>query len=302
MAQKTVLLTGYGGFLAKHIAFHLRSKGYLIKGLSQNKNNLSDTVFYWNVRENFINEEAVKGIDYVIHLAGAGIADKRWTEKRKKEIINSRVDSSALLAHTLQKNNVKLKGFIGASGAGFYGAITNENLYTESSLPGRDFIAECCVKWENSYLPYRNFTERLIILRLGTVIGKDEGFLKKMLPIVKLGLGSPLGNGEQYMSWIYVEDLTRLVEFCLSDNSIDGTYNAVASEQIRNKVFMQQLAKSLHSPFFMPAVPGFILNLIFGQIAHVLLNGVKVSNQKIMDAGFTFSVNTIQEALDKSLN
>ena len=134
------------------------------------------------------------------------------------------------------------------------------------------------------------------------MIGKEGGALKKMLPVTKLGLGSPLGNGMQYMPWIHLTDIARLIEFCISNSKITGTYNAVATQQITNTEFMRTLAACLHKPFFIPAIPAPILRLIFGGIADVLLNGVKVSNQKIIDEGFTFSVNTIQEALDKTIN
>ncbi|MEO8759434.1 MAG: TIGR01777 family oxidoreductase [Bacteroidia bacterium] len=295
---QTILITGYGGFVAKHLSAHLVKHGYLVKGLSHNKTKLSKNVFYWNVEENYIDEKSLENVDYLIHLAGAGIADKRWTDKRKKEIIDSRVKSAELLASTLRHKNIKLKGLIGISAIGYYGAVTTDKIFTETDLPGTDFLAECCVKWENAYNLFNDVVERKTILRLGTVVGKDGGALKKLMPLTNFGLASSLGSGKQIMPFINVKDLSALVEFCIAKQNINGIFNAVAPQQPNNNEFMKTLASSLHKPFIMPAVPAFLMKLILGEMAVMLLEGSRVSNDKIIAEGFTFSSPTIKEAFN----
>ncbi len=297
--QQTILITGYGGFLARHVSKHLLQQGYLVKGLSHNKQKKSSNIYYWNVEENKIDEQALENVDYIVHLAGAGIADKRWTDKRKQEIIDSRVKSATLLATTLKKRNQKIKGLIGVSGVGYYGAVTNDKIFTENDFPGNDFLADCCVQWENSYNQFADIAERTAILRLGIVIGKDGGALKKLIPTTNLGLASPLGNGKQYMPFIHVKDLCALFRFCLANKNINGIFNAVASEKITNKQFMKHLATSLHKPFLIPGIPKFLLKLILGEMAVMLLEGSQVSNEKIISMGFQFSFPTIEKSFSE---
>jgi len=297
--KETILITGYGGFVAKHVSTYLLQQGYLVKGLSHNKKKQSAAVFYWNTAENYIDEKALQNVDYIIHLAGAGIADKRWTDKRKKEIIDSRVKSAELLASTLTKNKIKLKGLIGISAIGYYGAFTSDKVFTETDLPGNDFLADCCVQWENTYKLFDEVVERKTILRLGTVIGKDGGALKKLMPLVAFCLASPLGTGKQIMPFIHVKDLCALLGFCIKNENINGIFNAVAAEQPSNKAFMKTLAESLHKPFIMPAVPAFLLKLILGEMSVILLQGSKVSNEKITTPGFNFAFPTIKKAFSE---
>jgi len=296
--QQTILITGYGGFLAKHVSQYLLQQGYIVKGLSHNKKKQVNNVFYWNITENYIDERAFESVDYIIHLAGAGIADKRWTTKRKKEIIDSRVKSAELLATTLKKKNIQLKGLIGVSAIGYYGAITSDKPFTETDLPGNDFLADCCVQWENSYNLFTEVAERKIILRLGTVISKDGGALKRLIPLTNLGLASPLGNGKQNMPFIHIKDLVALFGFCISTSTMAGIYNAVATEQVNNKAFMRELAASFHKAFVVPAVPAFMLKIILGEMAVMLLQGSEISNEKLLKTGFTFSFPTIEEAFN----
>lgn len=292
-----VLISGYSGFVAKHLSNFLSTQGFEVRGLSHSKDKKGKNVFYWNVEKNEIDEQAFKNADYLIHLAGAGIADKRWDDKRKKEIIDSRVKSAELLAAKLRKNNHTLKALVGASAVGYYGAQNASHIYKEEDKPYNDFLAEVCIAWEKSYENFNGVIERKTILRFGNVLGKDGGLLRRIVPIIKSGFGSPLGNGMQAMPFIHICDLCRLIEFSLSEN-ISGTFNAVAPEKVNNKEFMKALAESLHKPFYMPAVPAFLLHLVYGEMADILLKAPFVSNEKINAAGFEFEYSGLRLALD----
>ncbi len=297
--QQTILITGYGGFVAKHLSAYLSQQGYVVKGLSQNKNKQATNVFYWNVEEGYIDEKSLQHVDYVVHLAGAGIADKRWTSKRKKEIIDSRVKSAELLSSTLIKNKIKLKGLIGISAIGYYGAVTTDKTFIETDKPDDGFLADCCIQWENAYKLFDEVIERKTILRLGTVVGNDGGALKKLLPLAKFGLASPLGSGKQIMPFIHIKDLCALIKFCIQKENTSGIFNAVATEQPDNKEFMKTLATSLHKSFIMPAVPAFVLKLVLGEMSVMLLQGSKISNAKILNAGFDFQFPTLKKAFSE---
>ena len=298
----TVLITGYSGLIAKQISTYLVQKGFIVKGLTQNKKQLSESVFYWNVNEQLIDKRALENVDYIIHLAGAGIADKRWTTKRKKEIIDSRVNSSLFLAKSLKETNTKIKALIGTSAIGYYGAVTSDKIFTEADDSGIDFLGTCCLQWEKSYQAFNELTDRMVILRLPTVLSKNGGALQKIVPIVKLGLASPLGNGRQYMPIVSMDDLVKLYEFVLKNTHIEGTFNANAPCDITNKELMMGLATSLHKPFFMPSVPAFILKALYGELACVLLKGSRVSSDKLTREGFIFSHTTLESILKSVLS
>lgn len=300
-SDHTVLITGYSGLIAKHVSTYLVQKGFIVKGLTQNKTQLSESIFYWNVKEQLIDKRALENIDYIIHLAGAGIADKRWTTKRKKEIIDSRINSALFLAKSLKETNTKIKALIGTSAVGYYGAVTDEKIFTETDDSGIDFLGTCCLKWEKSYQAFSELTDRMVILRLPTVLSKNGGALQKIVPIVNLGLASALGNGKQYMPIVCMADLVKLYEFALINTDIEGTYNANAPCDITNKELMMGLADILHKPFFMPSVPAFVLKAIYGELACVLLKGSRVSSNKLAKEGFTFSHTTLESMLKSVL-
>ena len=297
----TVLITGYSGLIAKHLSNHLTREGFIVKGLTQNKAQLSQSVFYWNVSEKIIDEHALENVDYVIHLAGSGIADKRWTIERKKEIIESRVQSTLFLAQSFRKANLKIKALIGTSAIGYYGAISSEKIFTENDAAGNDFISDCCVQWEKSYQAFNYLTDRTVILRLPTVLSETGGALHKILPFVKFGLASPIGSGKQFMPLICIEDLVKLYEFAITSHDLYGTFNANAPLSVTNKDFMSGLAKALNKSFFLPNTPSIILKLLYGELACVLLYGSRVNSSKIITAGFSFSYPTLDGMLRRIL-
>ncbi|MFO0321397.1 MAG: TIGR01777 family oxidoreductase [Bacteroidota bacterium] len=293
-----ILISGGSGLIGKALINKLTEDGHDVSILTRQplKNNAVKS-YFWDIEHFKIDENAFDGIEHIVHLAGCGIADKKWTHVRKKEIIDSRIKSAKLILSILNKRNIKLKSFIGASAVGIYGTRTSQTIFQESDFSTEDFLSQTCLAWENVYSKFDYFTEKKVILRLGVVISKNGGALKKLLPIFQLGLGSAIGSGKQYMPWIHLDDLVSLILESLFNRIYRGTYNAVASEHITNLFFSKQLAMALNKVFIMPAVPSFILKIIFGERADMLLRGSRVSNKKILENYFVFKYPDIKSAL-----
>jgi len=294
--KEIVLITGANGLIAKELSKRLE-KEYTVRFLTRKKQHANE--FEWNVNAGTIDGTALENVSHIIHLAGAGVAEKRWTEDRKKEIISSRVGSAGLLLKTLQKKNQKLKSFVSASGINYYGTETTEKIFTEKDGPGHDFLSKVTIVWEQSADEFKNqrVAERVVKLRTGVVLSEKEGALKKMLPTIKAGIGSPLGTGKQYMPWIHIQDICSMYEFALKNSELDGAFNAVAPEHATNKDLTVQAAEVLKKPLFMPNVPAFVLKLLFGELSVAVLEGSRASSGKIQHAGFQFKFPDLKEAL-----
>jgi len=299
MAQ--VLISGASGLIGKKLTALLLEKGHTVKHLGRKENLNSKTPCYkWDLDKGEIDERAFENIDTVVHLAGAGIADEKWTAARKKEIIDSRVISSKLLAREINERGNQIKTFVGASAVGFYGAITNEKVYTETDASCEDFMGSVCKQWEESYTDINKET-RLKIIRIGVVLSKDGGALPKLAKTIRMGIGSALGSGKQNMPWIHIDDLVGLFYESITNENMHGIYNGVAPQHATNKVLSKAIAQTLHKPFFMPAVPKFILKLILGEMAVIVLEGVKVSSEKTQKIPFTFKYPELKGALEDLL-
>lgn len=295
-----ILISGGTGLVGKALTKRLIIEGHDIRILSRNPQSSSQLKsFYWNVEKNEIDEKAFEGVEHIVHLAGSGIADKRWTNARKQDIIDSRVNSMKLITDVVKKKNIKLKSFVGASAIGIYGMTTSEKIFSEIDNGTDDFLTQSCTKWENSYQQIQTLSSKNCIIRIGVVLSKDGGALKKLLPLFQLGLGSAVGSGKQYMPWIFIDDLVSVFYEALFNQNFSGIYNAVSSEHITNQQFSKQLSKSLSKPFFVPNVPSFLLKLLFGEMANVLLEGSRVSNQKLLNSGFLLKYPSIFRALNK---
>jgi uncharacterized protein len=296
--MQTILITGASGLLGKKIRKLLVDKGYRVKTLSTNKK-IADQIstFYWNIDTKKIDEDCIKEVDYIIHLAGANIAEGRWTKERKKQIIESRTISTQLLFDTIKKANHPLKAFVSASAIGYYGSVTSEKTFTEEDLAGRDFLGNTCLLWETEVEKFNLLNIRTVRLRIGVVLSKDGGAFTKLVAPIKWGLGAALGNGKQYMPWIHIDDLVQLFLFTIEKKQLQGIYNAVAPNDITNYAFAKALSNALKKPFFMPNVPAFILKLFLGEMATIVLDGSKVSCNKIISEGFKFNYTIIQEAV-----
>ena len=287
----TILITGGTGLVGQLLTSKLSAKKYTVRILTRTPKNANE--FAWDISKNYIDENAFKDLDYIIHLAGAGIADKKWTKKRKQEIIDSRTNSTALLLQKIIELKVSLHSFISASAIGYYGAITTQKTFTEIDKPANDFLGNVCQLWEQSALEFQKNGIQTAILRIGIVLSKNGGALEKMkTPII-----SPIANGKQFLPWIHIEDLTDMFIFVLEKN-LTGIFNAVAPETQTSFSFSKLLAKKTKRLFLPFGVPSFLMQLFFGEMAIILTTGSKVSSEKIKNLGFEFSHKELKTSLD----
>ena len=293
-----ILITGGSGLLGRTISKFLLNMNKQPVWLSREEGTFDQIKKYkWNVEKNYIDENAFDDIEGIIHLAGAGIVDHKWTTDYKKEILDSRVKSSELLFNYISKKNVDIKYIIGGSAIGFYNSSNRERVFTEDDEPGNDFMADTCVKWEKSYELFENFGIRTVIIRTGIVLSSEGGAYKKMVGPFKLGMGAAIASGKQFFPWIHINDIAGIFIHAAFNNNITGIYNGVGSEIITNKEFSKQLAKSLNKPFFLPNVPESALKLIMGEMAVTVTEGPKISNQKFKNTGYVFEFDNVKEAL-----
>lgn len=293
-----VLITGGTGLIGKHLTSLLLNKGHKVSLLSRKKKDIPNVkVYLWDIEKGFIDTDALKNIDYIIHLAGAGIADKRWTDKRKQEIIDSRIRPIQLINQHLKEQRIKLKAFISASGIGFYGSDTGETRLDENSPAGNDFIATCTKAWEAQTEKFTQAT-RTVSLRTGIVLSNDGGALPMLIQPIKLGIGVSLGSGKQWMSWIHIDDMCQLYLQALEDEKIQGAYNAVASGPVRNEELIKTTAEVLKRPLWLPNVPAFVMKILFGELSTIVLGGNYVKNKRVSEElSFSYQFTSLKEAL-----
>ncbi len=275
----------------------LEAKGHEIYKLSRSKSKNADEI-QWDAFEGFSDEEFAKleNFDAVVHLAGDNVADGSWTDEKKKSIKDSRVKGTRTLVDALKRTENPPKIFVSASAIGFYGNRGDEIL-TEESTKGEGFFPEVCSEWENEAEKAREFGARVIMPRIGVVLTKDGGALEKMLTPFKFGVGGTVGSGEQYMSWIAIDDLINLLVFAIENENLSGAVNAVAPNPATNETFTNTLGKVLNRPTFIP-VPSFGIKLLFGEMGEtLLLEGCRVVPKKLQEAGFEFEFPDLENAL-----
>lgn len=296
--SKKVLITGGSGLVGTHLSDKLSGKGCEVIHLSRFKSKSSKyKTFTWDVANGIIEDGALEGISSIIHLAGSGVADKRWTQARKQELISSRVDSANLILKSLRASGQKIGSFISASAIGIYGFDTGGILQTEDRKQlGDDFLATLTKKWEEAADQFSEIGARVVKLRIGLVLSDEGGLLSKLKPMAMLGLSSAFGSGEQYMSWIHIDDLVNMFIESMENEGFSGVFNAVAPNPVTNKSFLKQLSKSLNKPYFLPNTPKFILKLAMGELASAITGGNNVSSQKIQDAGYKFEFAKLDDA------
>ena len=304
----TVIITGGTGLVGKALGHALLAKGYHIIILTRTLPSTDHSpqsikgIQYakWDIESQTIDENAIASADYIIHLAGAGVADKRWTKKRKQEIVDSRVKSCKLLADSLKTISNKVKAVVSASAIGWYGPdriLPNPTPFAESDPADESFLGSTCRQWEESIEPVTQSGKRLVKLRIGIVLSKDGGALKEFIKPLKFAVAAILGSGKQIISWIHIDDLVQLFITAMEIETWQGTYNAVAPNPVSNKELTLQLAKS-RKKFFIPIhVPTFILKIMLGEMSVEILKSATVSSQKVQKAGFQFSFPTIKDAL-----
>lgn len=291
-----VLITGGTGLVGKHLQNTLKKHQIEIVILTRNPKKANE--FKWDIKEGYIDESAFSGITHIIHLAGAGIADKRWTTKRKKELLDSRVQTANLLFKKVKEYNIPLQGFISASGIGYYGVVTSEHIFTEEDKPKNDFISNICIKWEKAALQFKKLDIPVTILRTGIVLSKNGGALPKMNTPLFL---SALGNGKQYVPWIHIQDLCNLYLKAIQTSNFIGIYNAIAPEHQTNESFTKTLGNVISKPVLPLNAPSFILKTALGEMAYILLNGSRVSANKILKF-YTFNFPNLTVALNRIYN
>lgn len=293
-----ILITGGTGMIGHRLTELLLQKGHKVAYLSRRKENIANVeVYQWDIQKGFIEAGALENADYIIHLAGAGIADKRWSDERKQEIINSRIQPIELINRHLQEKSIQLKGFISASAIGYYGGDTGETKLDENSPAGNDFLAECTKLWEVEAQKISS-AERIISIRIGIVLSEKGGALPKLVQPIRFGFGAALGSGKQFMSWIHIDDLCEIFIKAIEDKTLHGAYNAVSPNPVRNQEMTSVAANVLKKPLWLPNIPSFVLKLVFGEMGIVVTGGNFVQNKRLsQESNFKYKFTNIKEAL-----
>lgn len=298
----TVIITGGTGLIGTALSKFLLSRGFQVIILTRNPKahrSSAPGISYaaWNIDEQSANEEAFKKAKYIIHLSGAGVADKSWTDKRKKEIVESRTKSSALLIRAMGSIPNEIVSVVSASAIGWYKQnVSHQSVETDP--PAEDFLGETCVAWENSIKPVEKLGKKLVILRTGIVLSNEGGAFPEFKKPIKYGIAGILGNGKQMISWIHIEDLCRLYMEAMVNPSWSGVFNAVAPNPVNNRNFTLELAKKMKGSFFIPIpVPNFALRLKLGERSEEVLKSSSISANKLKQQGFQFIYPTIDTAL-----
>ncbi len=300
-----VLITGGTGLVGNCLTEMLLAKGYEVSILSRNRQSSTvhrppSTVYTWDISTAYIDAEAIQKADYIIHLAGAGVADKRWTANRKKEIADSRIKSGALLVKALTEIPNKVQAVISASAIGWYGPDKKNNpqkfIETDSAYP--DFLGETCMLWEKSVEPIKELGKRLVNLRIGIVLSNKGGALKEFKKPLQFKTAAILGSGKQMISWVHINDICKGFIYAMENTQMNGIYNAVAPNPVSNKSLTLLLAEKICGAFYIPIyIPSFILKIILGELSIEVLKSTMVSSKKMEDAGFVFDFPTIESAV-----
>lgn len=295
-----VAVTGSSGLVGSRLVTVLRSAGDDVCRIVRQPPRPDTTEVAWDPMTGNLESAKLTGIDAVVHLAGENIATGRWTAVRKNAISQSRVEGTRLLCEALGRLDRPPRTLVCASAIGYYGDRGEERL-TESSPPGKGFLAEVCQAWEAASLPARQAGIRVVNLRIGVVLSTMGGALAKMLTPFRMGVGGTVGSGRQFMSWIALEDLIGAVQHVLDDHTVLGPVNAVAPNPVTNHEFTKTLGRVLRRPTIAP-IPGFLVRLAFGEMgSELLLSGARIVPQKLHDSGFEFKYPTLESALRAEL-
>ncbi|TKC13214.1 TIGR01777 family protein [Pedobacter polaris] len=300
--SKKILITGATGLVGRKLISALQALGHEIAILTRKQIAIDGVkVYLWDVYNQTMDVNALNGIDTVIHLAGEGIADKKWTDKRKKQIIDSRVLSAKLLYKTIQETKTQVKSFISASAVGYYGDRGDEIL-TENSNSGTGFLSECCMKWEDAANEGLVLGIRVVKIRIGLVLSKNDGALAAMAKPIKFFVGAPLGSGKQWMPWIHIDDIIQIFIKAVEDKEMAGAYNASAPFPVTNKLLTYRIAQRLNRPVWPIHVPKFALKSLMGEMCILPLMSNNTMVQKLLNTGYKFSYVNLDEALDSIYN
>jgi uncharacterized protein (TIGR01777 family) len=295
---KSVLITGGSGLIGRYLTSLLLEKGYSVSHLSRSRGYPGRVkVHAWSPEKEVLDPVVFNGIDFIIHLAGANIGSRRWTEQRKREILKSRVDSARLIFKLISENNITLKAFISASAIGYYGALTSETIFTETDPPADDFLGITCRLWEESADLFEKSGIRTVKVRTGIVLEKSDSALSKFLGAARFSIFPKLGNGKQYMPWIHISDLCGIYLKALEDDKMTGPFNAVAPDHTNNNRFVKTLAEAMGKRYFPIRVPSLVLRLVLGESSVIALRGSRVSSERIRSSGYSFIFPSLESAI-----
>lgn len=298
--MKKILISGGRGLIGSQLGKRLQEKGYKVALLSRSSHtHNSFPVFHWNPDKEEIDDKALDYAEYIIHLAGVNIGEKRWTPARKVQILDSRVKSGELIYNAIVKRKLKPKVFITASAIGYYGTVSSETIFGETDSASSDFLGRTCESWEEVANRFQETGIRSVKIRTGIMLSKEGGALSKLSLPIRYGIGAPIGSGKQYMPWIHIEDLCGIFIHALEHEQLTGAYNAVAPEHITNRDLTRRIARALRKPLWMPNIPSSFLRLLFGEMSVMLLQGSRISSEKIRAAGFSFQYPKIDPALQQ---
>ncbi|MCB1111839.1 MAG: TIGR01777 family protein [Chlamydiales bacterium] len=293
-----ILIAGASGLIGHALVDALEKKGHQVITLVRKKNLTGPEAVFWDPEQQQLDPDQIEGVDAIINLAGENVASGRWSDDKKKNIHDSRVNCTMLLSSTVAKLRKKPHVWINASAIGYYGDRGNEPL-TENSAPGSAFLSKVCQDWETAV---SSGGTRVVVLRIGIVLSGHGGALKRMLPPFKMGLGGILGTGQQYMSWIALPDLVDIFLFALEKESLSGPVNAVSPQPLTNQEFTETLGSFLGRPTVFP-VPAFAARLLFGEMAdELLLSSARVVPEKLQQSGYAFKYPYLENALEAVLN
>jgi uncharacterized protein len=297
----SVLITGAGGLIGSSLVRLLKSSGYSVVTLTRQtgKADSARGIYKWDPENHTIDRRAFHDVSHIIHLAGAGIADKRWTIKRKREVVDSRVKTARMIYDVVIREEVPVKCYISASATGIYGNTTSKKIYTEEDRAADDFLARVCHLWEESADMFRASGIRSVKIRTGIVLAPDGGFMNKIKPLAKMGIYPWFGNGKQYIPWIHIDDLCAIYHRALIDENMEGPYNAVAPEHITQSDFMRTYAAIKRIPALKAGIPSLLVRLLLGEMSSMLLKGSRVSTAALEASGFIFHYPSAKDALEQ---
>jgi len=285
--MSTILIGGGTGFIGMHLSRRLRELGHTVRHLSRSARPTAEfPTFQWDIPAATIDDAALEDVDYVINLAGAGIADGRWTAKRKRLIINSRTQSTSLLASAFARLGVKPKLYLSASAVGFYGD-RGEEVLTEEAKPGQGFLSESCILWEESVEEVAKLGIPVFINRTGIVLHPEAGALQKMLIPLNFWTSTYFGHGQQFYSWIHIDDLIEIYVHAIQQE-LTGIYNGVAPHPERNKPFAAAIGPAMGKTALTIPAPAFALKIALGEMSHTVLDSARCSAEKLEGTGFSF--------------
>lgn len=299
----TLLITGATGLVGQELMRFVLQQGHKVNYLTTSKSKVKSQSnvngFYWNPDTGEIDLKAFEAVEVIVHLAGATIS-KKWTPSYKEELLNSRVKSSQLLFSSLEKINHEVKQIISASAIGGYESSYDKIYHEDDPINEPEFLGEIVRKWEEHVDVFSKLGVKVTKVRIGIVLSKNGGAFVELIKPIKLGIGSALGTGNQYQSWIHIDDLISIFYYLIS-NQLEGVFNGVAPYPVTNKEMLRTMAKALHKPFFMPNVPTFVLKLILGEMHQIITSSQHVSCMKLLDRGFQFKYASLDKALLKLL-